>query len=206
MFAWWIIFPFRQRTIWWIPSSNGLARWVLKEDIASTTCKNARVERACMTSAPFLDCSTARESLQMNWIDLSHMWKKNPTTLWCLFSKWIQILQEKSSYLDRLWNKKVLDNRKNYLGKSQHLSHWTSSLFHLRWGPLFHPLYSEEVTLEGFLWAQLQPETYLKTRWRVTAFRSWESFVQKPPEHKESVERASVGFVLKTLFAREGTV
>lgn len=36
---------------------------------------------------------------------------------------------------------------------------------------------SEEVTPEGFLWAQLQPETYLKTCWRVTALRSWESFV-----------------------------
>lgn len=88
-----------------------------------------------------------------------------------------------------LENNKELKIFKNYIGTWKHLSHWTRSFSHLNSDLLFHALYSEEVTLEGFLWTHLQPESYLKTCWRVTDLHAVKFFVQKPLEHKESVGR-----------------
>lgn len=153
------LFLFSHGSTTWIPGCNGLACSIVKGWITSDLFSLLQHKRILEVT------------------DFQYTWSRNPFTIVTI--TWIgphsvQCIAS-SSYFCYLRFKNELDNSENNLGKLQHLSNWISFLFHLSRGPFFHPLYSEEVTLEGFLWAQLEAEMYLKTC--RSALCSWEFFV-----------------------------
>lgn len=126
-----VILVFAQRS-----NLNFLPRWFgllgFHTGMAAISDATNNAQKVC----PFLACSSASRSLLKDCLGNINM---KPTKLY-FFSIYFQILQKifQHRYVYGTW--KWWITTRIALAHCSIPANWTTSLFHLSWGPLFHPL------------------------------------------------------------------